>query len=117
MPFYHYQAIDKSGKEISDHLEAQNEGEVMQILQQRNMTILEVKTVADKRAEKKESMNINLFGGPPKVPILLVLTFYEQLGFLIKAGIPIFLAIKMLGDQLKHPRLEEIIKAVLFELS
>lgn len=116
MPFYHYQAIDKSGKEISDHLEAQNEGEVMQILQQRNMTILEVKTVADKRAEKKD-MNINLFGGAPKVPILLVLTFYEQLGFLIKAGIPIFLAIKMLGDQLKHPRLEEILKTVLFELS
>ncbi len=116
MPFYHYQAIDKSGKEISDHVEAQSEGEVMQILQQRNLTILEVKTVADKRAEKKD-LNLNLFGGAPKVPIALVLTFYEQLGFLIKAGIPIFLAIKMLGDQLKHPRLSEILKTVMFELS
>ncbi len=114
MPFYHYQAIDRAGKEISDHVEAQSESEVMQILQQRNLTILEVKTVADQRKETAKS--VNLFG-TPKVPTPLILTFYEQLSFLIKAGIPIFLAIKMLGDQLKHPRLAEIIKTVLFELS
>jgi len=114
MPFFHYQAIDRAGKEISDHVEAENETAVMGILQQRGLTILEVKTVADKRAEAKKE--INLFG-PAKVPMALILTFYEQLSFLIKAGIPIFLAIKMLGDQLKHPRLAEILKAVLFELS
>ncbi len=114
MPFFQYQAIDKSGKETADHIEAVSEAEALQLLQKKSLTVLDMKSATEPKAQA--ATNVVLFAAK-KVPTAIVLTFYEQLSFLIKAGIPIFLAIRMLGEQLKHPKLSEILKQVLFELS
>jgi len=115
MAIFKYQAIDTQGKQIDEHVDAESEAAAMQTLRGRNLTVLELRPGG--AASAAPAAQKALFGGKKRVSMVVVLTFYEQLGFLIKAGIPVFLAIRMLSDTFNNPTLTEVLKSVIFELS
>ena len=115
MPFYSVQAIDKTGKETREQLEAPSEAEATRLAQGRQLTVLEVREMGV-GAPQAPTQAFGFLRGR-KVPQSLVMQFYEQLAFLTKAGIPIFMAMKMLAEQLRNPAFSEILKTVLFDIS
>lgn len=118
MPRFHFQAADKTGQEIVDFIEAGSETEAMQTLAKRNLTVLEIRQTRDSQSgQQQEASASQIKPVKGKVPTPIIMHFYEQLSFLLKAGIPIFLAIRMLSEQIQHPVFQDIMKNVLFELS
>jgi type II secretory pathway component PulF len=118
MAVFKYQAVDNLGKELNEQVEAESEAAAMKTLHARNLTVLEMRPAGAGDVAAAADVKPAASGkGQPRVPVAVVLGFYEQLGFLIKAGIPVFLAIKMLGETLSNPALSLILKSVLFELS
>jgi type IV pilus assembly protein PilC len=118
MPRYDCVAFDIHGKEKHEQLDAASENEAIAQLRKRNLTVVELRLISgDKKEATEESAAAFSKSTVGKVPIAVVLNFYEQLAFLIKAGIPIYMAIKMLGDTFKNRNLAQILKEVMFGLS
>lgn len=123
MPVFKYQAVDSAGKELNAQLEAESEDAAMRALRGRNLTVLELVSGGNQRTESgdapadKPVAPAAAGGRARRVSMSTVLSFYEQLGFLIKAGIPVFSAIRMLGDTFNSEALAVVLKSVLFELS
>ncbi len=112
MAKYLVQAIDASGKERRDLFEANSQAEAMSLAEGKKLTVLEIE-----EAKGGATLTPPSFQWKKAVSQGAVLSFYEQLGFLIKAGIPVFQAIKMLSDTLRDAALQKILKEVQFELS
>jgi len=120
MPTFQYQAVDDAGKERAAQIDGTSEQEVLTMLEKKNFTVFEIKRV-DSETPIESSSSFSSPGAfaallTPKVPLPVLLTFYDQLAFLIKSGIPIFLAIKMILDNIKDVQLTKLLKQILFDL-
>lgn len=123
MPQYKYKAIDSQGNESSSSLEAQSENELISQLSQKNLTVVELKIVSG-GAATSDATDEAFEGGDTasgalssKIPMGIVLGFYEQLSFLLTAGIPLHLCIRMTVENMKHPEVISVLKRMLFDLS
>lgn len=117
MPRFQCTAFDESGKERREEVEAFSETQVFDILKKKNLTLVDLKlvTVQAEVLSEGDSKKKSLIRG--KIPIDVILGFYEQLAFLTKAGIPIYMAIGLLGDTFKNKNLSIVLREVLFVLS
>ena len=113
MPQYQAHAMDNDGHLRVERVEAASERDAMEKLQQKKLVVLELKVSTESAPVAEEKVAVKT----PSVRISVVLGFYEQLGFLIKSGIPVFHAIRMLSETLKNKNLTSILKNVLYELS
>lgn len=104
-------------------LDAANEKDLIHQLSQKNLTVVELKVVAaapsDMKDDGEEGGEVQEKSGLliSKIPMAVVLSFYEQLGFLLMAGIPLHLCIRMTVENMKHPELISILRRILFDLS
>lgn len=117
MPSYKCTAYDSKGAEKREQIEAASEAEAIEKLRKRHLTVVEVSEVTNgilNTDNAPEKVNTPSLG---KVPTKVVLSFYEQLAFLIKAGIPIYSAVRMLANTFHNKNLDKILKDVLFVLS
>lgn len=113
MPFFQVEAIDQSGNSKRERVEAGNEQEAIKQIQKRNLVVVDLRPAENNAPIETEGKAAKV----KHVPTQLVLSFYEQLAFLIKSGIPMFLAIRMLSDTLRQPAMAQILKTVMFDLS
>ena len=103
MPTYQFEAMDATGQEIKDVVEASNQDEAQATIRQMGYFVTKItvkksrKTAADKKAAKKKGKTFAIGGVNKKV----LTTFTRQLSILQDAGLPILRSLKILEQQSK----------------
>src|SRR3972149_4003727 len=100
MPSYQFEAMDATGQEIRDVIEAPNQGEAQATIKQMGLFVTKI-TLKKSRAapsQKKGAKKGKTFAlGRVKAKALC--TFTRQLSILQDAGLPILRSLKILQDQ------------------
>jgi type IV pilus assembly protein PilC len=102
MPTFQFEAMDKTGQEVRDTIDAQTQEEAQATIKQRGLfvTKIGVKKARKGQAEKKAGKKGKSFalGG---VASKTLTTFTRQLAILQEAGLPILRSLKILESQAK----------------
>jgi type IV pilus assembly protein PilC len=103
MPTYQFEAMDATGQEIRDVVDAPNEDEAQATIRQMGYFVTKItikksrKTGADTKSDKTKGKTFAIGGVKTK----LLTTFTRQLSILQDAGLPILRSLKILRDQSK----------------
>ncbi len=103
MAVFSYLVIDKRGKEIKGNLDAETREEALAELRQRGDLVISVNQVGILNRDIK----ISIFSEKPKPRDLSV--FCRQFVSIITAGVPLSVALEMLGEQTENKRLAKAI--------
>ncbi len=115
MTTYAYVARDKTGREISETLEAPNKDALLQQLRDRGLYVSQVtEQKATSRAKKKGMGGITLFKGRVKLRDLSI--FFRQFATMINAGVSLVRCLDVLEQQSSSYRLKEIIRDIESEI-
>lgn len=106
---YGYVALNRAGKEIKGSITAADEQEVMTALKAKGLTVISI----SKQSVFTQDLNIN-FGDPVKPRDLAV--FCRQFVSMLKAGVSIVEAMKMLAESTENKALRSAIEGVTSEV-
>ncbi|NBO91614.1 MAG: type II secretion system F family protein [Planctomycetia bacterium] len=103
MPTYKYEAMDTSGGEVKDQVDATNEDEAQQKIRQMGYFVTKITEVASKKAKgkkagKRKKGQVFTIGG---VSSKVLCTFTRQFSTLQDAGLPVLRALRILEGQMK----------------
>src|SRR5436309_1068727 len=106
MPTYKYEAMDTTGAEVKDTIEAGNEEEAQQKIRQLGYFVTRLTEVAGRGAKKKgkkpaargKKMKTLTLGGVKQKQLV---TFTRQFSVLQDAGLPVLRSLKILEGQMK----------------
>ncbi|MBN2476941.1 MAG: type II secretion system F family protein [Pirellulales bacterium] len=118
MPTYQFEAMDATGQEIRDVVEAPSEDEAQATIRQMGYFVTKIsikksrKTAAEKKTAKNKGKTFALGGVNGK----LLTTFTRQLSILQDAGLPILRSLKILQQQSKPGALKNALIDVCEEI-
>jgi len=118
MPIYQYEAMDSTGQEIKDIIDAPNEAEAQATIRQMGYfpTKISVKKArkgpAEKKPGAKKKRQFAIGGVPSKVRVV----FTRQLSILQDAGLPILRSLRILEGQQKPGRFKNCLMDVCDEI-
>ncbi len=107
MPTYQYEAMDQTGREVKDSIDASTQEEAQQLIRQKGYFVTKISertkaggakkksSAKGKRGRKKKSFTIG------KISTKQLCTFTRQLSTLQDAGLPILRSLKILEGQCK----------------
>jgi type IV pilus assembly protein PilC len=106
MPTYQYEAMDNTGTEIKDTIDADSEAEAQQIIREKGFFVTRIN---EQTKKKKKKAAAKQQGGPRKkkglslgkVKPKQLCTFTRQLSTLQDAGLPVLRSLKILEGQCK----------------
>jgi len=106
MPVYQYEAMDNSGTEVKDSIEAESEAEAQQLIRDQGFFVTKISEQSKKRKKKTEKKTV---AGPKKKKALSLgkvkakhlCAFTRQLSTLQDAGLPVLRSIRILEGQCK----------------
>jgi len=116
MPTFQFEAMDSTGNEIKDVIEAASEDEAQATIRQRGYFVTKISAKkARQKAEKKKGGKGKTFaiGG---VSGKILTTFTRQLSILQDAGLPILRSLRILEQQSKPGRLKNSLMDVCDEI-
>ena len=108
MPLYHYRASDPGGNVVTGTLEAREERLVVQHLQQGGLIPLRI-SQKEEAAGGKDSLGRSR---GPRVPLKEVVHFTQELGALLKAGLPLDRSLLALQAVTSRAAMKEILAQV-----
>src|SRR5882724_5727627 len=101
---YQYKARNKGGHEVSGQIEAPDERAAADLLWQKDLMTTSLRVAASTASSRRQRVR------KPKAQELMVFT--RQFATMLKAGIPMYQALKALARQSSQTRLEPIIEAI-----
>ncbi len=101
MASYRYNAIDQSGQRVNGMLAGASERAVLMELESRRLTPIRLQLKHEVKAS-----------GLRQIPVRRLAGAYQQLADLLKAGVPLLRAIKVLSRQKSSPRLADIFRGL-----
>jgi len=121
MPVYQYEAMDNTGAEIKNTIEAESEAEAQQLIREKGYFI--TKIAEQKKAKKKKAAEKKQ-GGPRKkrkfslgrVKAKHLCSFTRQLSTLQDAGLPVLRSLKILEGQAKPGPLKSSLIGVIEDI-
>lgn len=111
MPAFSYTVQDAQGQAHSGTMEAANQDEAINYLQQKGMLILSLEEAASKSGDKARSWGGGSVGGQDLV------FFGEQLSTLINGGVPLVRSVSLLGDNAENAALRFCLTQIAKDLS
>ncbi len=108
MPLYHYRASDPGGNVVTGTLEAREERLVVQHLQQGGLIPLRI-SQKEETAGRKGGLGRSR---GPRVPLKEVVHFTQELGALLKAGLPLDRSLLALQEVTSRSSMKEILAQV-----
>jgi len=111
MPAFHFIAINPIGQEQKGVMEAESEKHARQLLRDKSLVPLTVKTAREKITSQKVVSLSTLFRRRG-VNAKELAVFTRQLATLIAAGLPVEEALLAVGEQMEKPRLQGLILSV-----
>ncbi len=122
MPTYQYEAMDNSGLEIKETIDAPSEAEAQTLIREKGFFVTKIqetakvkKTKADQRkkaADKKKGKTFTIGGVRPKA----LCTFTRQLSTLQDAGLPVLRSLRILEGQSKPGALKNSLISVIDDI-
>ncbi len=103
MPNFKYRAYDAEGKIVESSILAKDENDVARQLDELNLVPVEIEKVKSKARSSKVKMHVKDDQ---------VLMFTKQLYTMLKAGIPILLALQTVKEQTKNENFKQIIETI-----
>ncbi len=103
MPNFKYRAYDAEGKLVESTILAKDEDDVARQLDELNLVPVEVRKIESKNRPAKLKMHVKDDA---------VVLFTKQLYTMLKAGIPILLALQTVKDQTKNENFKHIIETI-----
>jgi type IV pilus assembly protein PilC len=125
MPTFLFEAMNKSGQEVKNEIEAESHEEAIARIRQQGLFPTKVREKAAKKFGRKKGAKGGGDGGTPKrkmpisiggVPRKQLVTFTRQLSTLQDAGLPILRSLQILEQQLKPGLLKAIVGGVADEV-
>src|SRR6478752_3087193 len=121
MPTYQYEAMDHTGKEVKDTIDASTQEEAQQLIRQKGFFVTKISErakgakKADKKKKaggrrKKKSFTIG------KISTKQLCTFTRQLSTLQDAGLPILRSLKILEGQCKPGVLKNALQDIVEDI-
>ena len=103
MPTFQYEAMDKTGKEIRDTIEADDQDKAQETIKKQGYFITKIALKKSRKgaAEKKAGANKGKTFAMGGVKSKVLTTFTRQLSILQEAGLPILRSLKILEHQSK----------------
>src|SRR5215210_8211264 len=122
MPTYQYEAMDHSGKEVKDTVDAATQEEAQQLIRQKGFFVTKISERA--KAKKKGAAPAKKKGGRGKKKSFTIgrisnkqlCTFTRQLSILQDAGLPILRSLKILENQCKPGKFKNSLMDVCEEI-
>ena len=108
MPLYHYRASDPGGNVVTGTLEAREERLVVQHLQQGGLIPLRI---SQKEETSGRKGGLGRSRGP-RVPLKEVVHFTQELGALLKAGLPLDRSLQALQEVTSRSSMKDILAQV-----
>ena len=105
MPVYTYEAVDPSGRKVKDALTSSDEETVKATLREKGLTLLSIKA-----GEAKEGAFFE------RISAKDLLTFTQELGNLLDAGLPIDRSLYVLSEHSEKKPLRSIIREVYIDI-
>ncbi len=119
MPVYTYEAMNSSGQEVKDEIDASSSDEAIAKIRNKGFFPTKIKEKALKRSAKKKKDDQALSGPTRKMPMSIggvprkqLVAFTRQLSTLQDAGLPILRSLQILEQQQKPGLLKAIIGGV-----
>ncbi|HEV2972868.1 MAG TPA: type II secretion system F family protein [Pirellulales bacterium] len=118
MPIYQYEAMDSTGQEIKDMVDAPNEAEAQATIRQMGYFVTKIsvkkarKSPTEKKQVTKKKRQFALGGVSSRVRVL----FTRQLSILQDAGLPILRSLRILEQQNKPGRFKNCLMDVCDEI-
>ncbi len=123
MPVYTYEAMNSSGQEVKDEIDATTSDEAIAKIRNKGFFPTKIKEKALKKAARKKKEDQALSGPTRKMPISIggvprkqLVAFTRQLSTLQDAGLPILRSLQILEQQQKPGLLKAIIGGVADEV-
>ncbi len=110
MESYYYQASDRTGKIVTGTMEDNNESAIIDRLQDMGLYPMRVSKQAVEESGLVKPIRISL---GRKVRLKDVMTFTQQLGALLEAGLPLDRSLSILTDVTEKTGMKEIIRDIL----
>ncbi len=104
MSLYKYKATDNTGKTVTGLVEADDESYAVELLQEKNLVPLALR--------KKSSFDPNNIDFLNAIKPKDVVVFSRQFSVLISANVALVHSLKLLVDQIKNPKLQQIISEI-----
>lgn len=124
MPVYQYEAMDNTGTEVKDTIEAGSEAEAQQKIKEKGFFVTKIAEKGRGKGKKKEPEKKKPTAGPRKkkgfslgrVKAKQLCTFTRQLSTLQDAGLPILRSLKILEGQSKPGPLKNSLIGVIEDI-
>jgi type IV pilus assembly protein PilC len=120
MPTYQYEAMDNTGTEIKESIEAESEAEAQQLIRDKGFFVTNIteqqKKKKKKAAEKKQGPKKKKTLSFGKVRPKELCTFTRQLSTLQDAGLPVLRSLKILEGQCKPGPLKSALDGVVEDI-
>ena len=121
MPTYQYEAMDNTGTEIKESIEAESEAEAQQLIRDKGFFVT---NITEQQKKKKKKVAEKKQGGPKKKKTLSLgkvkpkqlCTFTRQLSTLQDAGLPVLRSLKILEGQAKPGPLKNALDGVVEDI-
>src|SRR3954451_19272569 len=123
MPVYTYEAMNSSGQEVKDEIDAASSDEAIAKIRNKGFFPTKIKEKAVKKSAKKKKEEASLSGPTRKMPITIggvsrkqLVAFTRQLSTLQDAGLPILRSLQILEQQQKPGLMKAIVGGVADEV-
>jgi type II secretory pathway component PulF len=108
MPYYSIEAVDREGNVIKKVVEAENEIDIKDLLQRDGLFLVDYKPASDFIVKLKK---INPFKRK-KIKAVEIVELFENLHLMIKAGVPVSVAINDLSKEMQNKHLKFILEDI-----
>ena len=112
MPDFLYKARDSEGNIVQGTMIAENQAEVIDILQRRSLLITSVQEIIVKKKIKAPALKFARLSFSTKVKTDDLCIFARQLGTLLNAGVPLLRSLSVLGKQVSSLPLRNAIEKI-----
>ena len=111
MPGYHFTAVNLTGQEQKGMIEAENEKHARQLLRDRSLIPIQVRSAQGKRGGNRESVFAKMLT-PRKLSSKEIAQFTRQFATLLAAGLPLEESLVAVAEQTEKSRLKGLILSV-----
>lgn len=116
MPSYFYQAKSLEGKEELGSLIAKNERQLARTLRKKGYFLISAQVAGEEKKEKFKLARLNIFDKLMGVPFREKLFFTRNLEVMVRTGVPLPRAFKILAQQTKSKKFSEALKKISEEI-
>lgn len=104
MPMFAYQALNRTGEEISGRMQADNMNAVAQVLRNEGLRVLDIKEKRQRGFLGEENFR-DWYATQRSVSADSLVFFYRQMAFMLRAGLPLAECLQLAATQVSSPRL------------